>query len=144
MLQVQTKSTFIILIVLLIGFLLGILSARFLISHRIHDFQGMHHKEGFIHLFEEMIDPHDGQADKVRIILESHFDRFADMGADHMMEVKVIMDSLRIELEPYLTTEQIDKLTRQFDRRRRPGGPPGRGRPPHDRLKRLPHGDHNQ
>lgn len=144
MLQVQTKSTFIILSVLLIGFVLGILSARFLISHRIHDFQGMHHKEGFIHLFEKMINPHDAQADKVRMILESHFDRFADMGIDHRMEVKAIMDSLRIELEPYLTAEQIDKLTQQIDRPGRPGGPPGMGHPPHERPKRLPHGDHNQ
>jgi len=123
-LQIQIKSTIIIITVLLLGILLGSLSVRFFIHQRISDFQGMHKKAGFVHFMERVIDPDKAQAEEVRKILQTHFDHFSQLGERHRREVKALMDSLKTELEPYLTPDQLERLARHFERPLPPGGPP--------------------
>ena len=89
MLQTKSKSLIIIGSVLVIGIILGGLSARFFIDNRIKNFERMRHPEGFARVFERMLDLSDEQAEMVHQVLEVHHERFLALSKEHMEQIKM-------------------------------------------------------
>ncbi len=121
MLQTKTKSIILISTVLLLGIILGGLSARYLIDSRIKNFERMRHPEGFAHVFDRMLNLSDEQTEAVQEVMEKHHERFLLLSTEHMAQIQEEMDLLREELSPYLTDDQIDRLVHRMS-------PPGPGR----------------
>jgi len=137
MIQNKTKAVIILIGTLLLGVILGSMGNRFIVQNRFERMARMRQQEGFVRMFEFMIDPSDAQTDTVRTILRKHHQRFRDINMGHMENVRSVMDSMRKDLQPYLTDEQIARLTtrlkgRPMMGRMRPFGPKGgpRGRMP--------------
>lgn len=128
MLQNRTKATIILIGILLLGVILGSVGSRFIVQNRIERMARMRQQEGFVRMFEYMIDPSDSQTDTVRTILRKHHERFREINMEHRENVQIVIDSMRAELQPYLTEKQILRLTERFERgpmmgKRRPFGP---------------------
>lgn len=126
--NMQAKSRLVLSITLIIGVSLGILIDRTVIHQsfesRIERFRG---PGGFSQIIERIIEPDSKQMEQIKIILEKHAKKMNDYRNKSRAEMKVLMDSLRIELEPVLTREQKEKLKESMDRmERRPFDSRGR------------------
>lgn len=124
----QAKSSLLLILTLLIGIALGVLIDRTLIhqsfERRIDRFRG---PGGFAHIIERIIEPDANQMEQIKIIFERHTEKMNDYRLRSRQEMKVIMDSLRLELEPILTIEQKEKLKKSMENmERRPFGQRGK------------------
>ena len=63
-------------------------------------------KEGFVNMIYDRIEPSAEQKEQLYPILQKYSQKSNTCLERH----KLVIDSLRIELEPYLTTEQLQKL----------------------------------
>lgn len=123
----RIKPSIILLLTLLIGFLLGIGSARYVFFKRIEDFRNENRNKGFIELHHKVLGISPDQEEVVNPILESYFEKLEV----RRRSLKGIMDSMHRDLKPHLTGEQLIRLDKMRERakgrnRRRGPGPPGR------------------
>ena len=77
---------------------------------------------------EHLIDLEGAQRDSVLAILSAHFEQFSTVNLRHRQEAMTLMDSLRLELEPLLSEEQMRRLDEHLKRRHLLSG--RRRRPP--------------
>ena len=125
--NLKVKSSLIIIFTLIIGMLLGgVIVATFLkrdgMRDRIAEFRK---PDGFRKRFERLIEPDSSQQKIIREILGKHFMRVEKTSMDFRERMKVLNDSLRMEMEPILTEEQKEKLMRRLQRLHRWGPKPG-------------------
>lgn len=156
--KIETKTSFILLITLLIGMAIGFLLNMVFLSRKVDQFRNLHQTRGFIHLFEGLIEPTESQHDTLQQVLKTYYQRFHDLRMQHIDELRTLIDSLQTDLMPILTEEQkrrLNKKRRMFEHRSRrflpmdahPGGPPAGPpvltprdsgkRPPFDRSHRM-------
>ena len=124
----RIKPTIILLATLLIGFLLGIGSARFMFFQRLENFQNDNRNRGFIELHHKLLDISPEQEKEVNPILESYFDKLEA----RRRSIRGIMDSMHGELRPHLSEDQVMRLEEMRDRAKRRNkkrGPGPGGRP---------------
>jgi hypothetical protein len=120
-----------LVLTLLIGVFLGLLGSRIYTApdRAFRDRPpGRFMDEDFIaRRLERAIDPTEAQRDTVRKILEAHAGRLLERHRRQFEETDLLMDSLLLELQGVLTSEQLDRFKAHVDERR-PGGPGGRRR----------------
>jgi hypothetical protein len=100
------KPALIIIGTLLIGFVLGYFVSGTVTHHKIKSYMRVTEKEGFVNMIYDRIDPSDAQKEQLYPILHKYSQKSNTCLERH----KMVIDSLRTELEPYLTPEQMKKL----------------------------------
>jgi hypothetical protein len=143
--NLKVKSSLIIIVTLIIGMALGIILSRsiFRPPKMIDRIAELRSPEGFMERFERIINPSESQKDKIREILNTHFERVHNQSLKFRDQFAELNDSLRIELEPILNDEQkerLDKMTERFREHDRDGFGP---RPPHPK-RNYPKGRERQ
>lgn len=91
---------------LIIGFILGFFVSGSVTHHKIQSYMRVTEKEGFVNMIYERIDPSDKQKEQLYPILQKYSQKSNTCLEMH----KLVIDSLRTELEPYLTAGQMHKL----------------------------------
>jgi hypothetical protein len=116
--NLKLKSSLIIIMTLIIGMVLGgLIVDTFLKKDRIRDrIAHLRKPEGFVQRFEQIIEPDSAQREIIRDILKAHFDRVEKTSVHFREQMRVLNDSLRMELEPILTEQQKEKLRRRLHR----------------------------
>ena len=106
----RKKAILYLILTLILGILLGSLVpgffGRFRKSDRAHD----RRRGGLTHLIYRVVRPDSSQAAKIKPMIDQTSGRIDELqnGCNH--EVNNLMDSLRIQLQPILSAEQLTKL----------------------------------
>ncbi len=137
---VQTKSSLILLVTLLLGIMIGALGMNFYKNQRMVQFKDFREREMFMGLHERIIQPHsEAQRDSIMQVLDKYLPRFKELHEKNKDEIAVIIDSLQNDLKPILSEEQWQRLIERRERMDRWGGPDKFGPPPGDRPFPGPH-----
>lgn len=119
------KSFIIILTTLFIGFGAGFLTSGTLYKNRLNHYRGfLNNQEKFKQNIGEILKADQGQMEQIQPILDKHFPAIMETRKKCGQEIKIKMDSLRNELKPILSEEQIQILLRHPPFRK----PKGKGR----------------
>jgi hypothetical protein len=129
--KIGTKTILFILITLIIGMIMGALITGAFARHRVGRFMSMREPGRMVAHLERMIGPDESQREAVQEVLRKHSDRFLEIHAQFEGEMLALRDSLRKDLDPFLTDEQKARLERgprppKPLMGRRPGSPPFR------------------
>lgn len=135
--NLQVKSSLILIFTLIIGIVLGMLIDRTIMRNQFQRkiVRLRHPDRLFIH-FERIIRPTESQRKVIHEVLDKYAQRLAEIGDKSRTELVAVADSLQQELMPLLTDEQRVRLKEHFERMRdwRRDGPPferpGRRPPP--------------
>jgi hypothetical protein len=143
--NLKVKSSLIIIVTFVIGMILGIILTQSLYPppKMIDKISILRSRGGFMERFERIIQPNEVQKEKIREILEIHFERMHSQSKKFRDQFVELNDSLRTELEPILNDEQkerLEKMTERFREHDRPGFGP---RPRHPKRK-FPKGSRRQ
>jgi len=114
--NIKVKITFIIIITLAIGIVIGALLNRTLSQNRIKRILERRNPPIFISFYERIIEPNADQRDSVRKILDKYAQRFLEIRANSQEELQSSFESMTAELEPLLTPEQKERLEEGFPR----------------------------
>jgi hypothetical protein len=130
--NVKTKTTIIIVFTLLVGVAIGALLNRALLHRRIGRTLAWGNPAAMTANLERMVSPTDEQSQQIRRILEEHGAVLRKIREDSMQETIEVMKALEADLDPILTPEQKQRLSRQRFGPRAfgkpgPGRRPGRG-----------------
>ena len=132
--QTRTKSAFLLLAVLALGFAIGMLVSGVLHNRRMDRIARIRTGPGIVQLVERAVQPEsEEQRAQIREIMEGAAPRFAEMFRQTQEEMRALSDSVMSELEAILTPEQLEDLKGHMLMRRRSGRRPPRGGEP------LPH-----
>lgn len=125
----KTKSIFIILATLIIGFIIGFLTNGQLTNNRIQRFVKQGSYDGFKSRLIHVIQPDDAQIMKIEPIIDDYAQRVHQTFTESRKGFKTLHEEMLEKLKPYLEPEQMTRLEEQL---RRLGGPWDRhGKPPH-------------
>lgn len=124
--NIKLKMTFIIIITLVIGIVIGALLNRTITQNRIKGILSRRDPGPFVASFEKIIEPDAAQRELIRDILDRHAKRISQIRAKSMEELKSSFESMMAELDSVLTPEQKKRL----EKMRFPGIPPFRMPPP--------------
>ena len=135
--NLKVKSSLIIIVTLIIGMVLGVIFTRsFFRPPNMFDIMSeLRSPRGFAERFERIIDPSESQKEKIRYILQLHFERIHNQSQQFRKHFIELSDSLRADLDPILNEDQkerLDKMEERFREHKRPGFGP---RPPHPNRK---------
>lgn len=134
MTSIQTKSMLIVLLTLLIGMAIGLFIGRLLWAPKPWEkkFSRLDDPRLFLRLQDELLRPTETQRDTLGIISKRYFFDLQKTAKRHRTELQAIVDSMRREIEPLLTPEQLERFKRPRE------GFPGPGWRPM-RIPRQPH-----
>jgi len=114
----KTKSTIVLIGVLLIGIVIGALGSslirRSMWEDRVARFRS---PEGFSERLIHIIKPAPGQEEQVRQILLKHHEKMEKITEVSRAMIREHADSLLIDLQPVLNPEQLDRLKDMLHRR---------------------------
>ena len=131
----QFKSLVLLAATLVVGFALGLFADASLVRARRERIGALRRPPGFVAHMEDVIQPHsDAQRDSIRPLLERTAQQNGGIMRDANNRLRVVLDSMRVELAPILDQAQRDRLANEVARI--PPFGPGRGRggpPPFDR-----------
>ena len=113
----QIKASILLIVTLLLGLILGGLGSQYLIENRFEQMAKMRYPEGFVNVFEQIIDSKGTEADTVRVILREHHIKFMELNNQHLENIESMIDSMRNDLEPFLTEEQIEHISKRMEHR---------------------------
>ena len=118
--KVRTKTILVIISTLLIGMLFGALLDRMYTHYSYKKrFTRMRSTAGIVHWFESKIAPSDSQQAIVHEILENHVRKVQVMDSLMHQKMKGLADSLKQDLAPHVTAEQMKRLDEMFSRFKR-------------------------
>jgi hypothetical protein len=123
----KIKATFIILITLIIGIIIGSMLSRAYLRYRVKKLIPFRREPmNFISHIEEIIQPTPEQREKIREILKKHAEETLEIHIKHQKEIQASIEELNAELDPILTPEQKKRLKEGFPgfHGRFPGPPP--------------------
>lgn len=100
------KALLIILGTVLISFLSGFLVSGVIHHHKIKSIIQCADKDGFVKMIYKKIDASEEQKTQLDPILQ----KYSEKSSTYFNMLKTVVDSMRIEIEPYLTPEQKQKL----------------------------------
>jgi hypothetical protein len=141
--NLKVKSSLIVLVTFILGLVVGSIFTRSFFSppKMMDRILAGRSPEGFAERFEKIIDPDESQKEKIREVLNLHFERMHGQSLEFRNHFGELRDSLRADLEPILTDEQIkrfDEMEEKFREHGRQGFGP---RSPHPKRKFLREGD---
>ena len=102
----KLKPVLVIVGTLLIGFVLGFFVSGYITQHKIKTYMQCANKDGFTNMIYERINASQELKQKIDPILQ----KYSEKSTECLNRHKAIIDSLHIELEPYLSSEQNQKL----------------------------------
>jgi len=102
----KSKPILVIVGTLLIGFVLGFFVSGYLTQHKIKTYMRCADKEGFTTMIYERINASAELKQKLDPIMQ----KYSEKSTACLNRHKAIIDSLHMELEPYLSSEQNKKL----------------------------------
>ncbi|MEM6632113.1 MAG: hypothetical protein AAF694_20720 [Bacteroidota bacterium] len=120
----RIKPILFLVLTLLLGFLLGVISSRYLVEQKIKSYRNQERGKGFIRLHHDILQLTPEQQEAVDPVLTKYFEKLTA----HRKAFRGIMDSMHTELVPLLTEEQKTRVE-EIRKRTKQGGRRG-GRPP--------------
>jgi hypothetical protein len=118
--QTRTKSTFLLLAVLLLGILIGILLSGVLVNRRMDRLARMRTGPGIAFFIEDAVRPQsDEQRARIREVLDAAAPRFAEVFDQTREELDALSDSVMLELSGVLSEDQMEELRRHLEGRKR-------------------------
>lgn len=115
--KAKVKSYLILIVTFAMGIILGIvLSNTLMRNHYRGKVDRLRTPEGFIGMFERIIQPEETQRDTVDVILRNHFEKMKIQGETSFKKFQILEDSLYMALEPVLSEEQNQRLTEHRER----------------------------
>lgn len=124
--NIKIKMTFIIIIILALGIVIGAMINRTLSQNRIRDILSRREPARFASYFEKIIEPDAAQSKQIRNVLSKHAKRISEIRAKSREELQSSLETMMGELDSILTSEQKKRL----EKRRFPGRPPFLNRRP--------------
>lgn len=137
--NLKVKSSLIIIVTFILGLVVGSIFTRSFFGppEMMERIAKIREPEGFIERFENIIKPNDSQKEKIRYILQNHFERMHNQSQKFRSRFEELNDSLRTELDPILNEEQKERLDKMKERMIQHGGK-GFGPKPMHPKKRNP------
>jgi len=109
--KAKAKSFIILIVTFILGIVLGIvISNTFMRSDYRKKVDRLRTPEGFVGLYERIIQPEEAQRDTLQFILRNHFEKIKEQGENSFRTFHALEDSLYIALAPVLTDEQNQRL----------------------------------
>ncbi|MGD8778313.1 MAG: hypothetical protein PVH88_05055 [Ignavibacteria bacterium] len=108
--KLKTKSILAIIGTLLIGFVLGFMSNIFFVKSRFNEVRDYHKKGRMIDYFIRKLDLNDEQQLLIEPVLKKYNAKLKKNSEETKIKIIELMDSLKTELEPFLTEEQMEAL----------------------------------
>ena len=135
--NLKVKSSLIIIVTFIIGLVLGIIITKsfFRPPKMIDRITELRKQEGFMKRFEKIIDPDESQKEKIKFILQNHFERMHNQSLEFRDRFMNLNDSLRADLDPILNDEQKERLDKMKERMREHGKPGFGPRPMHPKRR---------
>ncbi len=106
----KTKSTLILLGVLVIGVAIGALATGTLRKQRVRSFKRMPPHERFFSFMERTVEPSEEQRGDFERVIETRSKQLRELYETHQTGVIAIYDSLRADLQNILTDEQKQRF----------------------------------
>lgn len=100
------KVILVVLGLLLVGFVGGFLTNRYLVEQKLHHFRQLERGQNFGDFFLEKIAATEEQQAELRPVLKTFGERFHELGQQQQQERSVLADSLFTTINPFLTEEQ--------------------------------------
>jgi Spy/CpxP family protein refolding chaperone len=112
----KTKTSFILLGTLVIGFIIGAIFSGIIRQQKIHQISEMHEHERFIKGMEKIIQPSEEQKEKIDKILKKRSQKITEIRKKYQEEIATIFDSLHQDMAEVLTDQQKERLENQMQR----------------------------
>ncbi|MGH1436771.1 MAG: hypothetical protein ACRBG0_20205 [Lewinella sp.] len=103
------KVILVVLGLLLVGFVGGFLTNRYLVKEKVRHFRQLERGQNFGDLFLEKIAATEEQQLELRPLLKSYGERFHELNKEHQVERISLTDSLFTTMEPMLTEQQQER-----------------------------------
>ncbi|WP_367391948.1 hypothetical protein [Lewinella sp. LCG006] len=100
------KVILVVLGLLLVGFVGGFLTNRYLVEQKVRHFRQLERGQNFGDFFLEKIAATEEQQAELRPVLKTFGERFHELGQQHQQERSVLADSLFTTINPFLTEKQ--------------------------------------
>ena len=110
----KVKSYVMLSIIFVFGFLAGMLVKDLLIKSPFEQIKNMRVIGGFAKRMENVLELSQQQREKIEPILRRYDGKFHELAESRMNEITILTDSLKAELKPYLSEEQIQRLGDEF------------------------------
>ncbi|NCC72164.1 MAG: hypothetical protein EOM06_02105 [Sphingobacteriia bacterium] len=138
----KTKSVLLIIATLVIGFIIGFLTNGQITRNRIDKFVKTGTHEGFKGMYFRILQPDPEQIDQIEPILDKYGALIHDKVNTMQKSMKELHQQMVMEINPYLSDEQRERLTESIkrferDERMRRNRRP---MPMHNKSKRPPFG----
>ena len=119
----MTKKPIILgIIIIIIGFLLGAIIVSFFIDNKMEDPRhnvGKHFKVSFKKRMIRVIDPDEEQLKEIEPIIDKYTERTSEITDKYIEDFSATMDSMHNELEPILTEDQKERLSKRREKMKR-------------------------
>lgn len=122
--SMKLKVTFIIIITLVLGIVVGFMLNRTYSQRRVRNILSRRSPEFFVTFYERTLEPDTKQSKMIREILDTHAKQVLDIRENFQEELQSLFESMKAEIDPMLTPEQKERLKERF-----PRPSPYRGRP---------------
>lgn len=114
--NMKLKVTFIIIITLVLGIVVGALANRTFSQRRIRSILSSRSPEFFVGFYERILDPDTEQNKTIREILDKYAKSISESRENFTSEMQSTFESMKAEIDPILTPEQKERLKERFPR----------------------------
>ncbi len=133
MIKTNTKTFLVILVTLIIGIAIGFEVGEILIKKRFDEFKNIRQPRGLVDIFGKIIKPDEKQKPLVDSVIFSFHKRIDKIMNASRLQMDKQLDTLKLELKPYLNKDQIERFDEELNRMKksipndstRKGPPPG-------------------
>ncbi len=99
-----------LLLMLIIGYLIGTFVTSTVSQRHYDQISRMRYRDGFFRLFDRYLDLNKEQTVVIEEVLNRHHERFIQVNEKHIAAIKSVLDSLKTDIKPHLTDDQIKRL----------------------------------
>lgn len=114
--NMKLKVTFIIIITLVLGIVVGALANRTFSQRRIRSILSSRSPEFFVAFYERILEPDTEQSKMIREILDKYAKSISESRENFTSEMQSTFESMKAEIDPILTPEQKERLKERFPR----------------------------
>lgn len=114
--SMKLKVTFIIVITLVLGIVVGFLLNRTYSQRRVRNILSRRSPEFFVTFYERILEPDTKQSKLIREILDTHAKQVSDIRENFQEELQSLFESMKAQIDPILTPEQKERLKARFPR----------------------------
>jgi hypothetical protein len=122
--NMKLRVTFIIIITLVLGIVVGFMLNRIYSQRRVRNILSRRSPDFFVAFYERILEPDTEQSKKIREILDTYSKQVTNIRENFQAELQSLFESMKAQIEPILTPEQKERLKERF-----PQPPPYRDLP---------------